>query len=228
MSDIIIRNSGPDPEANFRNVGPDPEENFRNVGPDPEEKFRNTGPDPEEKIKDTGLDPEEKNKNVGPNSEEKYRNGVSDPVKQFTDVGADPESGEASSGQGSRFYVYYLTCFATIGGLLFGYDTGIISGSMLLIGDNWKLSNLWKEGIVSATVGAAAIFALIAGFLTDFIGRKKVVMLASVIFTIGAAVMGAAPGKEVLLVGRLIVGAGIGRFVIITEEHFSFCKMLPS
>jgi SP family myo-inositol transporter-like MFS transporter 13 len=112
--------------------------------------------------------------------------------------------------QGSRFYIYYLTCFATIGGLLFGYDTGIISGSMLLIGDNWKLSTIWKELIVSATVGAAALFALIAGYLTDCLGRKKVVMFASVIFTGGAVLMAVSPGKEVLLAGRLVVGAGIG------------------
>ena len=143
-------------------------------------------------------------------SNEKVKNGGPDGF----------EVAENTDGQGSRFYVYYLTCFATIGGLLFGYDTGIISGSMLLIGDNWKLSNIWKEGIVSATVGAAAIFALIAGFLTDLIGRKKVVMLASVIFTAGAAVMGAAPGKEVLLVGRLIVGAGIGRIFITSGSLF--------
>ena len=124
---------------------------------------------------------------------------------------------EEPDGKGSRFYVYYLTCFATIGGLLFGYDTGIISGSMLLIGDNWKLSNIWKEGIVNATVGAAAVFALIAGYLTDLIGRKKVVMIASVIFTTGAIIMGSSPTKEVLLAGRLIVGAGLGKFWITSD-----------
>lgn len=111
---------------------------------------------------------------------------------------------------GSRFYVYYLTCFATIGGLLFGYDTGIISGSILLIGDNWRLTTIWKELIVSATVGAAAIFALLAGFLTDCFGRKRVVMLASLIFTGGAVLMAVSQNKEMLFAGRLVVGAGIG------------------
>lgn len=120
--------------------------------------------------------------------------------------------------KGSRFYVYYLTCFATMGGLLFGYDTGIISGSMLLIGDNWKLSTIWKELIVSATVGAAAVFALIAGFLTDCLGRKKVVMIASVVFTGGAVLMGVSQNKEMLLAGRLVVGAGIGE--LITNIYF--------
>ena len=133
-------------------------------------------------------------------SNEKVKNG-----------GPEVEVAEESEVMGSQFYVYYITTLACIGGLLFGYDTGIISGSMLLIGDNWKLSNIWKEGIVGATIGAAAVFALIAGFLSDWMGRKKVIMLASVVFTVGAVVMGASPDKEVLLVGRLIVGAGIGK-----------------
>lgn len=124
---------------------------------------------------------------------------------------ATVDNGEKEDEKGSRFYVYYLTCFATIGGLLFGYDTGIISGSLLLIGDNWSLSTIWKELIVSATVGAAAVFSLIAGFLTDWMGRKKVVMAASVIFTGGAVLMALSSGKEMLLVGRLVVGAGIGK-----------------
>lgn len=111
---------------------------------------------------------------------------------------------------GSRFFVYYLSCFATIGGLLFGYDTGIVSGSMLLIEDYFELTTIWKEFIVSATVGAAAVFALIAGFVCDYLGRKVSIMMASVIFTVGAIVMGAADSKEMLLGGRIIVGIGIG------------------
>ena len=133
-------------------------------------------------------------------SNEKVKNG-----------GPEVEVEEESEEKGSQFYVYYITALACIGGLLFEYNTGIISGSMLLIGDNWKLSSIWKEGIVGATIGAAAVFALIAGFLSDWMGRKKVIMLASVVFTVGAVVMGASPDKEVLLIGRLIVGAGIGK-----------------
>lgn len=113
---------------------------------------------------------------------------------------------------GGKFYVITLTIFATIGGLLFGYDTGIISGSMLLIRDDFQLSEIWQSAIVSSTIGAAAVFSLIAGFLVDKIGRKKVIMLASFVFTGGAIMMAVSPvdKKEVLLVGRLIVGAGIG------------------
>lgn len=113
---------------------------------------------------------------------------------------------------GSKFYVIVLTMFATIGGLLFGYDTGIISGSMLLIRDDFQLSEIWQSAIVSSTIGAAAVFSLIAGVLVDKIGRKKVIMMASFIFTAGAILMAVSPvdKKEILLIGRLIVGAGIG------------------
>ncbi|XP_071083310.1 proton myo-inositol cotransporter-like [Haliotis cracherodii] len=113
-------------------------------------------------------------------------------------------------GQGSRFYVYFLSCFATLGGFLFGYDTGIVSGSMLLINPYFSLTTVWTEAIVSATIAAAAFFSIVAGVSTDFLGRKKTIMLASFVFSIGAVVMGAARGKEVLLVGRIIVGMGIG------------------
>lgn len=114
---------------------------------------------------------------------------------------------------GSKTYVIILTIFATIGGLLFGYDTGIISGSMLLIRDDFSLSEIWQSAIVSSTIGAAAVFALLAGVLVDKIGRKKVIMLASFVFTIGAIIMAVSPvdKKEVLLIGRLVVGAGIGK-----------------
>ncbi|XP_055883385.1 proton myo-inositol cotransporter-like isoform X2 [Biomphalaria glabrata] len=107
-------------------------------------------------------------------------------------------------------FVYYLACFATIGGLLFGYDTGIVSGAMLMIGDYYNLNTIWKELIVSGTVGAAAIFALFAGFTCDYLGRKITIMIASLVFVAGAVVMGAAQSKEMLLVGRIVVGAGIG------------------
>lgn len=131
-----------------------------------------------------------------------------DAIKRDSD---DQNSVATDDDEGSRFYVYYITCVATMGGLLFGYDTGIISGSMLIIGTHFKLSTIWKELVVSATVGAAAIFSLLAGNLTDWIGRKKVVMIASVLFTAGAVVMATAPGKIVLIVGRFVSGIGLGK-----------------
>ncbi|BFZ08924.1 hypothetical protein BsWGS_11963 [Bradybaena similaris] len=107
-------------------------------------------------------------------------------------------------------FVYVLACFATIGGLLFGYDTGIVSGAMLLIKDYFHLNTIWTELIVSATVGSAAVFSVLAGFMCDILGRKITIMIASVVFVAGAIIMGAAVNKEMLMAGRIVVGIGVG------------------
>jgi len=108
--------------------------------------------------------------------------------------------------------VISLTFLSAVGGFLFGYDTGVVSGAMLLIEDDPEIkpNTLWKELIVSATVGAAWLFALIGGPSNEYFGRKPTILMASVVFTAGAVVMAISNSKEILLVGRLIVGAGIG------------------
>ena len=110
-------------------------------------------------------------------------------------------------------FVYVLTFSSAIGGFLFGYDTGVISGAMILLREVFILNYVWQELVVSVTIGAAAVFAIFGGFLNDFFGRKPVILLASVIFTAGSICMGIANTKELLLLGRLIVGAGIGKVI---------------
>lgn len=78
--------------------------------------------------------------------------------------------------------------------------------------DEFHLSPLWQELIVSATIGAAWLFSLIGGYLTDALGRKPVILAASFIFTAGSIFLGVAQSKVTLLIGRFIVGAGIGQF----------------
>lgn len=108
-------------------------------------------------------------------------------------------------------FVYVLTFFSALGGFLFGYDTGVISGAMMLLRNEFLLSSVWQELIVSVTVAAAAVFALIGGCLNDRAGRRPVIMSASVIFTLGALCMGIARDRYLLLAGRVVVGAGIGK-----------------
>ncbi|CAJ1056132.1 proton myo-inositol cotransporter-like isoform X1 [Xyrichtys novacula] len=107
-------------------------------------------------------------------------------------------------------FVYLLAFFSALGGFLFGYDTGVVSGAMLLLKKEMNLDTLWQELLVSSTVGAAAISALSGGFLNGWFGRRICILLASFIFTVGGVTMGVAPNKEVLLVGRITVGLGIG------------------
>ncbi|XP_061140145.1 proton myo-inositol cotransporter-like isoform X1 [Syngnathus typhle] len=107
-------------------------------------------------------------------------------------------------------FVYVLAFFSALGGFLFGYDTGVVSGAMLLLKREMNLNTLWQELVVSSTVGAAAISSLSGGFLNGLLGRRKCTLLASFIFTFGGLILTFAPNKEVLLVGRIIIGLGIG------------------
>ena len=116
------------------------------------------------------------------------------------------------SKQNTPFYVYFLTAFAAIGGFLFGYDTGVISGAMILIKEEFGLSSFWQELIVSVTIGAAILGALLGGFLNHRLGRKPLLGASAMVFTVGAVVMGVAHSREILLIGRLTVGFGIGKF----------------
>ncbi|XP_058481007.1 proton myo-inositol cotransporter-like [Solea solea] len=107
-------------------------------------------------------------------------------------------------------FVYVLAVFSALGGFLFGYDTGVISGAMLLLKKEMHLNALWQELLISCTVAAAALSALLGGFLNGLFGRRVCILLASFFFTVGGIVLSTAPGKEVLLTGRLIVGVGLG------------------
>lgn len=113
----------------------------------------------------------------------------------------------------SNFYVLGLTLTAGIGGFLFGYDTGVISGALLYIRDDFAAvaeNNVLQETIVSMAIAGAIIGAAGGGWVNDAYGRKKATLLADIIFAIGSVVMCAAPDPYVLIFGRLLVGFGIG------------------
>lgn len=113
----------------------------------------------------------------------------------------------------SNPYVLGLTVIAGIGGLLFGYDTGVISGALLYIKDEFvevKQSSFLQETIVSMALVGAMIGAATGGWINDAYGRKKATLSADVVFTLGAIVMAAAPDPYVLILGRLLVGLGVG------------------
>ncbi|XP_024983620.1 inositol transporter 1-like [Cynara cardunculus var. scolymus] len=113
----------------------------------------------------------------------------------------------------SNKYVLGLTVIAGIGGLLFGYDTGVISGALLYIRDEFEAvdqSSFLQETIVSMALVGAMIGAAAGGGINDAYGRKQATLLADVIFALGSFVMAAAWNPYVIIFGRLLVGLGVG------------------
>ncbi|KAG4908714.1 hypothetical protein AAZX31_20G231200 [Glycine max] len=110
-------------------------------------------------------------------------------------------------------YILGLTAVAGIGGMLFGYDTGVISGALLYIKDDFegvRQSNLLQETIVSMAIAGAIVGAAGGGWMNDAYGRKKATLIADVIFIMGAIGMAAAPDPYLLILGRFLVGMGVG------------------
>jgi SP family galactose:H+ symporter-like MFS transporter len=107
-------------------------------------------------------------------------------------------------------YVYAAAIFAALGGLLFGYDTGVISGALLFIKQQFTLSTFRQELVVSVVLVGAAVSALAGGRIADKFGRRATLLITAVIFVVGALLCAAAPSAALLIFGRVIVGIGIG------------------
>ncbi|MEQ8698254.1 MAG: MFS transporter, partial [Bauldia litoralis] len=128
-------------------------------------------------------------------------------MSKGTGAPAVPEA--AATGRVTKWLVGIATV-AMLAGLLFGYDQGIIAGALSGIEKDFHPSTLVIEIITSwVTLGALA-GALVAGTLSDDLGRRRTIILAAVLFAGGAVIEAAAPGSWVLLVGRLVVGFGVG------------------
>ena len=117
---------------------------------------------------------------------------------------------DAATTQASTLFVYLAAAFAALGGLLFGYDTGVISGALIFIRRSFALSTFHQEVVVSVVLIGASIGALGGGPLADRLGRRKMLLVTSLIFMVGAIVCAAAMSVTALIVGRTVVGLGIG------------------
>lgn len=110
-------------------------------------------------------------------------------------------------------FVWLCAAATAIGGMLFGYDTGVISGVLVVIGsdlDKRPLKDTEKELITSLCAAGAFIGAIVAGITADKYGRKPATWFASVLFTIGAIVQATSYTIVQMSIGRLLIGLGVG------------------
>ena len=118
-------------------------------------------------------------------------------------------------------WLYIVAIVASLGGLLSGYDTGVISGALLFINESWNLSDSMQGILVSSVLIGAVIGAATNGILADIFGRKKIIMATAIIFIVGSILCGLAPNIYVLILSRILVGLAVGIVNFVVPLYLS-------
>ena len=111
--------------------------------------------------------------------------------------------------------------FGALGGVLFGYDTGVISGALLFIPNDFKLSPFLQGAIVAGLLLGAMIGAASAGRLADHLGRRRLIISAAVVFTAGSLLAAFAPTVWVLIAARFVIGLAVGSAALVVPLYLS-------
>jgi SP family galactose:H+ symporter-like MFS transporter len=117
------------------------------------------------------------------------------------------------------FYTLYIMLFAGIGGMLYGYDIGVISGALPFMQREIGLSTIQLSMIVAAVLGGGSIATLVSGSLSDRFGRKKLIITAACIFITGVMCLIFADTFYGVLFGRIIQGIGVGIVTIVVPLY---------
>jgi sugar porter (SP) family MFS transporter len=110
-----------------------------------------------------------------------------------------------------RRRVAVSAAITALGGLLFGYDTGVVSGALLFLKKDFGgLSSFQEELVTSLLLVGAVVGALTAGRLADLIGRRLTVLITAAVFVVGVMLAAFTPTFPVLLAARIIIGLAVG------------------
>jgi len=108
------------------------------------------------------------------------------------------------------FIIYIIAFIAALAGLLFGYDTGVISGAILYLKDQFNLTSVVVERVVSAVLLGAVIGAAFSGAMADKIGRRRSIVITALLFSLGAIGSAFSPSIPILISCRFLIGLAIG------------------
>ena len=115
--------------------------------------------------------------------------------------------------------MHIVTCLATIGGFLFGYDLGLVSGALEFIEEDMQLNEVQDQVIVMATKLGAFFGTFVGGAAMLAYGRRACISTSAGFFLIGPAMMAAASGPALLTVGRFAIGIGIGMSAVVVPAY---------
>ena len=121
----------------------------------------------------------------------------------------------------TAFYTYLLLSVAGLGGLLYGIDVGIISGALLYLEKTVDLTVSQTSILVAAVLGGSTLSSLIAGFMADWFGRKKMIIVSGVLFVLSIVLIVLSQGFLSLLFGRILQGLSGGIIGVVIPLHLA-------
>lgn len=121
----------------------------------------------------------------------------------------------------TNFFTYFVVIISALAGCLYGLDIGAISGALKFIAKEMDLSSTQQGMIVGAVLGGGSVAILITGVLADIFGRKKMIVISAFIFLLGVFLTSMSFDYYSILVGRLVMGTGIGISSILIPLYLS-------
>lgn len=142
------------------------------------------------------------------------------PVASVSNAG--PSAGmSADGGKVNMAFVAAIVAVATIGGFMFGYDSGVINGTQEGLNSAFNLTEFGTGLNVAAILIGCAIGAFAAGRLADVWGRRTVMIISALLFVVSAIGTGAADSSMVFVIFRLIGGLGVGAASVLCPVYIS-------
>jgi len=121
----------------------------------------------------------------------------------------------------NKTYTIFISFIVALGGFLFGFDAGIISGVMSFVGPEFDLSEIQAGWVVSAPSFAAMFAMLFSGRISDLIGRKKTLIFVAFLYAISAILSAMAGSYEMLYISRIIGGIAFGAALVLAPIYIA-------
>lgn len=142
-------------------------------------------------------------------------NSTESPTLKDSALPSMPKSGP------HRKRIGLISIVACFGGLLFGYDTGVINGALRPMSEELGLTAVSEGVVTSSLVFAAALGAVTCGKICDKVGRRSTIIALALMFFLGTLVVVFAPNVEFLVIGRILLGLAVGGASIVVPVYLS-------
>lgn len=139
---------------------------------------------------------------------------------------ADMSAPSIDENPASRRYLRNVTLIATFGGLLFGYDTGVINGALIFLSQDLALTPLAEGMVTSSLLLGAALGALLVGRMSDRRGRRKTIIFLAAAFFAGSLASAMAPDFISLTIFRFALGVAVGGASVVVPTYLA--EMAPT